>query len=392
MPKLQENALAAYPITFRRNQDKPMTRTTTNLGGTASNVVVGKVAHGLMMMTHVSRPIPLACLTGVPFRWTPDPVPDEQCFEAIKSGIDALPPGAKMFLNGGEFYGHNMATTNLEMIARFLEKYPEYVDRTFLSIKAMLIVSSPENLTRSVNLVNEKLRGTKRLDLYQCARVDPNTPVEVSIAALAKLKSEGKLDHIGMSECGAETLRRGHKVHPISVVEIEVSPFSYEPQTRDGVLGCFALPCDYSHTIVLVIAAAKELGVAVAAYSPLGRGFLTGQIKRPEDIPEGDIRRHLPRFQDDNLRHNFAIVDTLTELAKKKDITPGQLSIAWVGSLGPHVIPLPGSSHAKRTLENCAGGDVVFTETELQEINDVIEKADVKGSRYPEQHAKYLWA
>ncbi|KAF8123292.1 NADP-dependent oxidoreductase domain-containing protein [Boletus edulis] len=340
-----------------------MTRTTTNLGGTASNVVVGKVAHGLMMMT-----------------WTPDPVPDEQCFEAIKSGIDALPPGAKMFLNGGEFYGHNMATTNLEMIARFFEKYPEYVDRTFLSIKGGLSPvqpgpdCSPKNLTRSVNLVNEKLRGTKRLDLYQCARVDPNIPVEVSIAALAKLKSEGKLDHIGMSECSAETLRRGHKVHPISVVEIEVSPFSYELQTRD------------------VIAAAKELGVAVAAYSPLGRGFLTGQIKRPEDIPEGDMRRHLPRFQDDNLRHNFAIVDTLTELAKKKDITPGQLSIAWVGSLGPHVIPLPGSSHAKRTLENCAGGDVVFTETELREINDVLGKADVKGSRYPEEHAKYLWA
>ncbi|KAN0088007.1 NADP-dependent oxidoreductase domain containing protein [Tylopilus felleus] len=339
------------------------TRVTTNLGGTASNIVVGKVAHGLMMMT-----------------WTLNPVPDEQCFEAIKAGVDALPPGAKMVINGGEFYGHNWSTTNLEMIARFFEKYPEYVDKTFLSVKGGLLLrearpdGSQENITRSVNVVNEKLRGTKRLDLFECARVDPDVPVEVSIAALARLKSEGKLDHIGMSECSAETLRRGHKVHPISVVEIEVSPFSYEPQTRE------------------VIATAKELGVAVAAYSPLGRGFLTGQIKRPEDIPEGDMRHHTPRFQEDNLRHNFAIVDKLTELAKKKNITPAQLAIAWVSSLGPHVIPLPGSSHAKRTIENCAGGDVVFTDEELREINQVIENADVKGTRYPETHAKYLWA
>ncbi|KAH0832367.1 NADP-dependent oxidoreductase domain-containing protein [Lanmaoa asiatica] len=311
--------------------------------------------------------------------WTPDPVPDEQCFEAIKAGVDALPPGAKMFLNGGEFYGHNLSTTNLEMIARFFDKYPEYVDKTFLSIKVSAIgISSPENLARSVNLVNEKLRGTKRLDLFQCARVDLDVPVEVSIAALAKLKNEGKLDHIGMSECSAETLRRGHKVHPISVVEIEVSPFSYEQQTRD------------------VIATAKELGVAIAAYSyaPLLRfvlHLLTMALQLMHRL-EGDMRRWMPRFQEDNLRHNFAIVDTLTELARKKNITPAQLSIAWVSSLGPHVMPLPGSSHAKRTLENSAGGDVVFTETELQEINQVVENADVKGARYPEHHAKYLWA
>ncbi|KAG9308800.1 NADP-dependent oxidoreductase domain-containing protein [Chiua virens] len=344
-----------------------MIRATTNLGGTASNVVVGKVAHGLMGMT-----------------WREDPVPDEQCFEAIKAGIDALPAGAKMFLNGGEFYGHNFSTTNLDMIARFFEKYPEYVDRTFLSIKGGVRFESgkpqgpdcsPEVLTRSVNLINEKLRGTKRLDLYECARVDLNVPVEVSITALAKLKSEGKLDHIGMSECSAETLRRGHKVHPISVVEIEISPFSYEPQARE------------------VIATAKELGIAVAAYSPIGRGFLTGQIRKLEDLPEGDLRRQskLPRFEEENIQHNLAIADTLTEFAKKKKITPAQLCVAWVGSLGTHVIPLPGSSHVKRTLENSAGGDIVLTETELQEINEFVENADVKGGRYPARDTKWLW-
>ncbi|KAF8844589.1 aldo/keto reductase [Paxillus ammoniavirescens] len=339
-----------------------MTRATTKLGGTASDIVVGKVAHGLMMMT-----------------WKAEPVPDEQCFEAIKAGIDALPAGTKMFLNGGEFYGHNLSTTNIEMIARFFEKYPEYVDRTFLSVKGGLKLNamepdgSFENLSRSVNIINEKLRGTKRLDLFQSARVDPNVPVEVSIGALVKLKNEGKLDHIGMSECSAETLRKGHKIHPISVVEIEISPWSYEPEAKE------------------VIATAKELGVAVAAYSPLGRGFLTGQIKRHDDIPEGDFRRYLPRFQDENIKHNFAIVDALTKIAQAKGVTSTQLSIAWVASLGPHVIPLPGSSHIKRTLENCAGGDITLTERELQDIDKVIENADMKGSRYGDA-AKFLWA
>lgn len=337
-----------------------MTHATTTLGGTASSVVVGRVAHGLMLMT-----------------WRQDPIPDEQCFEAIKAGIDALPPGAKMFLIGGEFYGHNLATTNLEMIARFFEKYPSYADKTFLSVKGGLVPNSYEpdcsaaNLRRSVETINEKLRGTKRLDLFQSARVDPNVPTEESIAALVELKKEGKLDHIGMSECSAASLRRGNAVHPISAVEIEISPWSYEEETKT------------------VIATAKELGVAVAGYAPLGRGFLTGQIKRPEDLPEGDFRRSLPRFQEDAMRHNFAIVDALSEIAKKKNVTAAQLSIAWVSALGQHVIPIPGSSHAKRTLENCAAGDVELTPEELDEINRVIDSADIQGERYRTAHT--LW-
>ncbi|KAG1782748.1 NADP-dependent oxidoreductase domain-containing protein [Suillus placidus] len=334
---------------------------TTSLGGTASNITVGKVA---------------VCMLLFILKWTPEPVPDEQCFEAIKAGVDALPPGTKMFLNGGEFYGHNLATTNLEMIARFFEKYPDYVDKTFLSVKGGVKLgavplpdNSPANLRRSVELINEKLRGTKRLDLFQCARVDPNVSLEESIRTLVELKKEGKLDHIGMSECSADSLRRGNAVHPIAAVEIEVSPWEYAEEAKK------------------VIATAEELGVAVIAYSPLGRGFLTGQIKRPEDIPgntiEGDFRRALPRFQEDNFKHNFAIVDA------SKNVTSAQLSIAWVASLGKHVIPLPGSSHAKRTLENCAGGDIKLSTEDIAEINSVISAADVRGDRYP--HQAYLW-
>ncbi|KAG0705892.1 NADP-dependent oxidoreductase domain-containing protein [Suillus ampliporus] len=338
-----------------------MSIATTSLGGTASNITVGKVAHGLMMMT-----------------WTPEPVPDEQCFEAIKAGVDALPPGAKMFINGGEFYGQNFSTTNLEMIARFFEKYPDYADKTFLSVKGGVKPGpvpgpdgSPANLRRSVELINEKLRGTKRLDLFESARVDPKVSLEESIRALVELKKEGKLDHIGMSECSADSLRRGNAVHPIAAVEIEVSPWAYEEEAKK------------------VIATAEELGVAVIAYSPLGRGFLTGQIKRLEDIPEGDIRRTLPRFQEDNFKSNFAIVDALTAIAKRKNVTSAQLSIAWVASLGKHVIPLPGSSHAKRTLENSAGGDVELSAEDLAEINSVINTAEIKGNRYG--HQAFLW-
>lgn len=325
-----------------------MTSATIHLGGTASDVIVGKIAHGLMLMT-----------------WREICVPDEQCFEAIKAGVDALPPGAKMFLNAGEFYGHNLSTTNIEMLARFFEKYPEYRDRTFLSVKGGIDRAtfqpdaSPENLRRSVDTVNEKLRGTKRIDLFQSARVDPKVPIEESIKALVELKNEGKIDHIGMSECCAKTLRHGNMIHPISVVEIEISPWFYEEETRK------------------VIAMAKELGITVAGYSPLGKGLLTGHIKRPEDVD--DFRRNLPCFQAEAITRNFAIVDRLCKIAEKKHITPAQLSLAWVSALGDHVVPLPGSSHAKRTLENCAAGDVKLTQQEIDEINQTVQSAEVEG-------------
>ncbi|KZT44066.1 Aldo/keto reductase [Sistotremastrum suecicum HHB10207 ss-3] len=330
-----------------------MTISTTTLGGTASNVTVAKVAHGLMQMT-----------------WTPSPVSDEQAFEAIKAGIDAAPAGSKVVLNSGEFYGTNPRTSNLELVSRFFEKYPEYADRAFLSVKggttatALEPDSSEANLRRSVDTTLEKLRGKKRLDLFQCARVDHRVSIEETIGTLATLVKEGKFDHIGMSECSADTLRRGHAVHPISIVEIEVSPWSYEEETKK------------------VIATAEELGIAVAAYSPLGRGFLTGSIKKPEDLKENDLRRRLDRFKDENLRHNLALVEALTTIAEKKKVTPAQLSIAWVSALGKHVLPLPGSSKASRTLENLSAGDIQLSSAEFAEIQKVIDGHEVKGHRY----------
>ncbi|EIW60011.1 aldo/keto reductase [Trametes versicolor FP-101664 SS1] len=328
---------------------------TVKLGGTASDITVGKVAHGLMMMT---------------WRDPSHPLSDEDAFEAIKAGVDAMPPGVKMFLNSGEFYGPNCSTANLELVARFFDKYPEYAERTFLSVKGglkegqLVPDSSPENLRRSVDRINATLRGTKRLDLFESARVDPDVPLEDAYRTIAQLKSEGKFDHIGMSECKAGTLRRAHAVHPIASVEIEVSLWSYEEETKK------------------VIATAQELGISVIAYSPLGRGFLTGAIKSLDDLPAGDTRRRFTRFEEENFKHNMSIVEGIKAIAGKKGVTPAQLSIAWVAALGPHVIPLPGSSVKKRNLENLAGGDVELTQAELAEINDFLAKNTVKGGRY----------
>ncbi|KAI0375028.1 aldo/keto reductase [Pilatotrama ljubarskyi] len=340
---------------------------TAKLGGTASDVTVGRIAHGLMMMTWRDPSVPL---------------PDEEAFEAIKAGVDAMPPGVKMVLNSGEFYGHNMSTANLELLARFFEKYPEYANRTFLMVKgglkenSLVPDSSPENLRRSIDKVNSVLRGTKKVDLFESARVAKNVPVEDAIKTLVQLKNEGKFDHIGMSECSAATLRRANAVHPIATVEIEVSLWSYEEETKK------------------VIATAKELGIAVVGYSPLGRGFLTGTIKSPKDLPASDMRHRFTRFQEENFKHNMGIVEGVKAVAAKKGITPAQLSIAWVASRGPHVIPLPGSSNKKRTLENIAAGDVELTEADLAEIDEILAKNPVKGGRYNDDvdpNALHLW-
>ncbi|KZT07914.1 aldo/keto reductase [Laetiporus sulphureus 93-53] len=342
-----------------------MIHTTTHLGGTASDVVVGKVAHGLMMMT---------------WRDPQHSLPDEEAFEAIKAGVDALPSGTKMLINSGEFYGPNLSTANLELIARFFDKYPEYADKTFLSVKGGAVVgelnidSSPENLRRSVDKINSVLRGTKKLDLFESARVDPKIPIEEAVKTLAELVKEGKFSHIGLSECKAETLRRAHAVHPISIVEIEVSLWSYEEETKK------------------VIAAAKELGIAVAAYSPLGRGFLTGSIKKTDDLTDGDFRRQMTRFREEHIEQNLAFVEALKAIAAKKNITPAQIAIAWVSSLGEHVIPLPGSSNKKRTLENLAAADIVLTEADKAEIAKVMSEHHIKGDRYfGNDAAAMLW-
>ncbi|KAF6749800.1 aldo/keto reductase [Ephemerocybe angulata] len=342
-----------------------MVSATTKLGGTAADVTVGRVAHGLMQMT-----------------WVPTPVPDEQCFEAIKAGIDALPAGTTGIINSGEFYAMDWGTGNLEMLSRFFAKYPEYADKTFLSVKGAVNpkIKGPdcsiEYLRAGLDNIERALGPIKKVDLFQPARIDPNIPIEKIMENLVTLVNEGKFSHIGLSECNHNTLRRAHAVHPVTAVEIEVSPWAYDDNQKK------------------VIETAKELGISVMAYSPLGKGFITGQIKSAADLPAGDVRQGMTRFRDQEiLKHNFAIVDALTEVAKRVGSTPAQLSIAWVAHLGPNVIPLPGSSKASRTLENLEAGDIKLSAKDFEEITKFIDDFEVKGDRYFGQDDKeaHLW-
>ncbi|KIO25247.1 hypothetical protein M407DRAFT_244126 [Tulasnella calospora MUT 4182] len=326
----------------------------TMLGGSASNIKIHKTGLGLMLLT-----------------WTPNPVPDEQSFPAIKAAIDLVPANERLLINSAEFYGgQEHFTANLELLARFFTKYPELADRTFLSVKGgtsgteiHVVDGSPENLRRSVDAINKALDGKKRLDLFECARVDPKIPIEQVMESLKGLIKEGKFDHIGVSEISAETLKKAAAVAPIASVEIEVSPWSYEEETKK------------------VIATARDLKIPVVAYSPLGRGFLTGQLKK-EDLPAGDMRLRFSRFQDEALAHNQKIVDALSAIAQKKGVTNAQLSLAWVSNLGPHMVPIPGSSKVNRVQENFAGGNIKLTEEEVESIKAAVEDVGVKGGRY----------
>ncbi|KAL1939742.1 hypothetical protein VTO73DRAFT_9775 [Trametes versicolor] len=337
-----------------------MVNATTKLGGTASDVVVAKVAHGLMSMS-----------------WVPKPVSDEQAFEAIKAGLDTLPAGAKLILNSAQFYGPGMSTHNLEIVSRFFEKYPEYTERAFLMVKGghspdKGLDNSAASLRRSVDISLAALRGKKTIDCFQPARVDKAVTIEDTVKTLAALKDEGKFAHIGLSECAAATVRRAQAVHPIAVVEIEVSPTSYEEETKK------------------VIATCAELNIAIVGYSPLGHGLLTGNYSSTKDIDPNDVRAHLSRFQEENLRHNLVIAEAIKSLATKKGCTPAQLCIGWVGSLGDKVIPLPGSARKERNLENLAGGDVILTEEEKAEMAHILATHPVKGARYGDNNTD-LW-
>ena len=282
----------------------------------------------------------------------------------------ALSHGAN-FWNGGEFYG-TPSYNSMTILRQYFTENPSDADKVVLSIKGGLTAQmqpdgSKEGVRRSVDTVLEQLGGTKFLDLFECARVDPNTPIETTIAALAEYVKAGKLGGISLSEVKAETIRRAAKVHPIAAVEVEFSLWA-----TDILENGIAATC-------------AELGIPIIAYSPLGRGFLTGQLKSPEDIPADDHRKHMPRFQPDVFDQNLELVNELKKLATKKGCTAAQLGLAWVkqcsGKNGlPVIIPIPGATKEKRVTENMV--DVTLTNEDLDEIDVILKKAPVIGDRY----------
>jgi aryl-alcohol dehydrogenase-like predicted oxidoreductase len=221
---------------------------------------------------------------------------------------------------------------------------------------------TPENARRACDKSLQRL-GVEHIDLYYLHRVDPKVPIEETVGAMAELVSAGKVRHLGLSEASPETVRRAHKIHPIAAVQTEYSLFSREPE--DGLLPVLG-----------------ELGIALVAYSPLGRGFLGGRFRSVDDLAPDDWRRGNPRFQGEQFSRNLSIADRLQELAEEKDRTPAQLALAWLLRRHEDVIPIPGTSSIARLVENTSAADVDLSEQDLNRIEHALPKGSVEGERY----------
>jgi aryl-alcohol dehydrogenase-like predicted oxidoreductase len=225
-----------------------------------------------------------------------------------------------------------------------------------------VIDGSPEYVREACEASLQRL-GTDHIDLYYQHRVDPNTPIEDTVGAMAELVQAGKVRYIGLSEASAETIRRAHAVHPITAVQTEYSLWTRDVEEE-------------------ILPTLQELGIALVAYSPLGRGFLSGRFTSEEELDERDYRRHGPRFTGENLQQNLALAERVRELATERGITPGQLALAWVLSRWKHVVPIPGTKRVAYLEENLAAANVHLSEADAQAIADAVPEA--AGERYPE--------
>jgi aryl-alcohol dehydrogenase-like predicted oxidoreductase len=248
-------------------------------------------------------------------------------------------------------------------------------DKVFLATKFGILRSKTDPSVRGVNGSAAYVRSScdaslRRLsvdviDLYYQHRVDPNVPIEETVGAMAELVRTGKVRHLGLSEASPQTIRRAQKVHPIAALQTEYSLWTRDPE--DGVLPT-----------------TRELGIAFVAYSPLGRGFLTGQIKRFEDFAPDDYRRNSPRFQGENFQKNLELVRRVEEIAKEKKCTPSQLALAWLLAQGGDIFPIPGTKRRKYLEENAGALQVKLTPEDLRRIDEVAPQGAAAGTRYPQ--------
>jgi aryl-alcohol dehydrogenase-like predicted oxidoreductase len=248
-------------------------------------------------------------------------------------------------------------------------------DKLFLATKFGILRSKTDPNVRGVNGSAAYVRsacdaslkrlGVDAIDLYYQHRVDPNVPVEETVGAMAELVRAGKVRHLGLSEASAQTIRRAQKVHPISALQTEYSLWTRDPEDE-------------------ILPTTRELGVAFVAYSPLGRGFLTGQIKRFEDFAADDYRRNSPRFQGENFQKNLQLVGRVEEIAKEKKCTPSQLALAWLLAQGEDIVPIPGTKRRKYLEDNVGALKVKLTPEDLRRIDEVAPRGAAAGNRYPE--------
>lgn len=288
--------------------------------------------------------------------------------ESIATIHHALELGIN-FLDTADVYGYG---DNELLVGKAIKDRRE---RVFLATKFAIVRDRANPSVRGVNGKPEyvqasceaslKRLGVDTIDLYYQHRVDPKTPIEETVGAMAELVKAGKVKYLGLSEASAQTIRRAHKVHPIAALQTEYSLWTRDPEDE-------------------VLKATRELGIAFVAYSPLGRGFLTGQIKRFDDFAEDDYRRISPRFQGENFQKNIELVSRVESLAKEKKCTPGQLALAWLLAQGSDIIPIPGTKRRKYLDENAAGLQVKLTAEDLRRIEEAAPRGAASGQRYPE--------
>ena len=272
------------------------------------------------------------------------------------------------FLDTADMYG---PFTNEKLIGRAIQGRRDEVvlatkfgnerkeDGTRLGVNG-----KPEYVRKACDASLSRL-GVDHIDLYYQHRVDPDTPIEETWGTMAELVEAGKVRYLGISEAAADTIRRAHAVHPISALQTEYSLWSRDVEDE-------------------ILPTVRELEIGFVAYSPLGRGFLTGQILRFENLPEDDFRRVSPRFQGENFEKNLGLVEKVKEIANEKDVTPGQLALAWLRHQGEDIVPIPGTKRRKYLEENAAAVEVTLTEEDLRRIDEVAPKGVAAGERYNE--------
>lgn len=273
------------------------------------------------------------------------------------------------FLDSGDYYG---VGHNEELIREAIKGFPR--DKVFISLKFGGLRNHDGNFlgidTRPVAIRNFLAYSLQRLrvdyiDLYYPGRVDPNVPIEETVGTLGELVKEGKIRYVGLSEAGAETLRRAHAVYPLTMLQTEYSLWTREPETD-------------------VLPVCRELGISLVAYSPLGRGFLTGAFQNPADFPPNDMRRYMPRFQGENFERNSKLVEKVKEIAAEKNCSPAQLALAWLLAQGEDIVPIPGTKRRERLEENVQAVKIKLSKADLQRIEAAAPRGAAAGTRYPE--------
>jgi aryl-alcohol dehydrogenase-like predicted oxidoreductase len=271
------------------------------------------------------------------------------------------------FLDTADMYG---PFTNEKLVGRAIR---ERRDDVVLATKfgnmrgedgAFLGISGKADYVRKCCDASLQRLGVDHIDLYYQHRVDRTTPIEETIGAMADLVRAGKVRHLGMSEAAPQTIRRAHAVHPITALQTEYSLWSRDPEDE-------------------ILPTVRELGIGFVAYSPIGRGFLSGRFKTIDDLEPTDYRRQSPRFQGENFERNLDLVRRIEEIARTKGVTPAQLAIAWVLAQGDDIVPIPGSRSIGHLEENIAAGDIELTPAELARIDEVAPKGVAAGDRYP---------